>query len=62
MLMQRGEFLVEVGDTFRIDFHRLHFPGLSHEILREDAHARSDLQNGDVGTGIDGVGDPAGDA
>ena len=51
---------MEIGDGLAIDFNSTYLTRLRDEILREDAHARADFENGDVGTGIDGVGDAAG--
>ena len=60
MRSELWEVLAEVGDGLAIDFYGTDGARLLEEILREDAHAWADFENGDVGTGIDGVGDAAG--
>lgn len=52
--------LAQIGDGLAVDFNSTYLARLCNEILREDAHARADFENGDVGTSIDGIGDAAG--
>jgi hypothetical protein len=54
------EVLAGIGDGLTVDFYGTDGARLLEEELREDAHTRADFENGDVGTGIDGVGDAAG--
>ena len=52
--------LPQIGDGLAVDFYGTDGARLLEEELREDAHARANFENGDVGTGIDGIGDAAG--
>ena len=53
--------ILEEFDAFVVDFHSFEFALLLGEKLRENAHSRADFEDGNVGTGIDRVGDAAGD-
>jgi hypothetical protein len=53
------EVLPQIGDGLAIDFYGTDGARLLEEELREDAHARTDFENGYVWTGIDGIGDAA---
>ncbi len=52
---------LEEFDAFVIDFDGFEFALFLGKKLRENAHSRSDFEDGNVGTSIDGVGDAAGD-
>ena len=52
---------MQIGHTFPVYLHRLHFAGFRHKILCEHSHPRSDFQDGQAGTGIHRVGDAPGD-
>lgn len=55
-----GEIVLEVFYTFAVDFHGFQLALFLSEKLREDTHSRPYFKDGDVGTGIDRVGDAAG--
>ena len=55
------EMIFEKFDAFVVDFDGFEFALFLREKLRENAHSRADFEDGNVGTGIDGVGDAAGD-
>ena len=51
----------EEFDAFVVDFDGFEFALFLREKLRENTHSRADFEDGNVGTGIDGVSDAAGD-
>ena len=53
--------ILEEFDAFVVDFDGFEFALFLREKLREDAHSGTDFEDGNVGTGIDGVSDAAGD-
>ena len=54
------EVIFEKFDAFVVDFDGFEFALFLGEKLRENAHSRADFEDGNVGTGIDRVGDAAG--
>ena len=52
LVAQLGIAFVEVSHAFGVDFHSFHLPVFLHQVLCEDSHARSDLQNGQSRAGV----------
>lgn len=50
---------MEIGHALAVDLHGFHLARLLDEELCEDTHARADLENREVGAGVDSVGDAA---
>ena len=61
MRVESWEVILEEFDAFVVDFYGFEFALFLGEKLREDAHSGTDFEDGNVGTGIDGVSDAAGD-
>ena len=57
VVFQLREVFAQVGHRFIVDLHHLERTFLAEQELREHTHARSYLQDGQAGAGIDGVGD-----
>ena len=55
------EVIFEEFNAFVVDFNGFEFALFLREKLRENTHSRADFEDGNVGTGIDRVGDAAGD-
>ena len=56
VVAELGKVLLEVSHTLTVDFHSLHLARLLHKILRQHTHAGTNLQDGNGGAGINGVG------
>ena len=60
VVAQLREAVVEIGDALLVNLHGLDLAGLLDKILGEHTHAGTNLQDGNLGAGVHGVGDAAG--